>query len=258
MTKQVTSRLLTFFELTGLSFNLSRVFIGTNVLTKFRVDWPINVANIAPATGSHVFQQTVRLFELDREVIRTSILTWFHKDWTLNVTSSVLTKFYYSLIMKMNRHQAAIKNVLTKFHDDWTINVSSRVLTRIPPRPPGGFFFQPTGTIFNSKHALPLAALKTDTLPVGHFHEDWTKMTNVAPCGDHFLQQIITIFELIHDIILTKILTRFYYNHIWKTPPPPGGHVIKLSVTIFELVQDIIRTHVLTKIPEGFTINVAS
>ncbi|KAH3844584.1 hypothetical protein DPMN_086843 [Dreissena polymorpha] len=145
----------------------------------------------------------------------------------------------------MNRHQAAIKIVLTKYHDYWTINVSSRVLTK--------FYYS---HIKNTspppwKYALPLAALKTGTLPS-------INKTNVAPCGDHVLQQIITIFELIHDIILTKILTRFYYNHIWKTPPSPGGHVFKLSVTIFELVQDIIRTHVLTKIPEGFTINVAS
>ncbi|KAH3848971.1 hypothetical protein DPMN_091356 [Dreissena polymorpha] len=106
------------------------------------------------------------------------------------------------------------------------------------------------------------------------FHEDQT--INVAsrvltrlkmprPLAAIFFKQNVTIFELIQDIIetnlLTKVLTRFYYSHIWKTVPPPGGnfhddwakivtsrdrtlppggHVFQRTETIFELNQHII------------------
>ncbi|KAH3730074.1 hypothetical protein DPMN_056053 [Dreissena polymorpha] len=85
---------------------------------------------------------------------------------------------------------------------------------------------------------------------------------------------LAAIFELIQDIIgmnlLTKfhedrtvdvasrVLTSFYYSHIWKNAPPLGSHFFQANIIIFELIQDIIETNLLTKFHEDWTINVAS
>ncbi|KAH3890049.1 hypothetical protein DPMN_014117 [Dreissena polymorpha] len=121
------------------------------LLTKF--DWKINVASRvltrknAPPPGSHVFHPTGIIFEHIQDIIGMNLLTRFHEHRKVNVASRVLTRFYYSHIMKnappLESHffQANIiifeliqdifeTNLLTKCHEDWTKNVASRVLTR--------------------------------------------------------------------------------------------------------------------------------
>ncbi|KAH3895300.1 hypothetical protein DPMN_019461 [Dreissena polymorpha] len=77
------------------------------------------------------------------------------------------------------------------FHEDWTKHLTSRVLTKKMP--------------------CPLAA-------INNFNH---KVKNVPLPGGHIFQQTRTIFEIIHDIIstivLTKVLTR-------KKVPSPGSH----------------------------------
>ena len=48
------------------------------------------------------------------------------------------------------------------------------------------------------------------------------------------------------------------YSNIRKNAPPPGSHVFQPIVTIFELIQDIIETYILAKFYEDWNINVAS
>ncbi|KAH3790668.1 hypothetical protein DPMN_168873 [Dreissena polymorpha] len=43
-----------------------------------------------------------------------------------------------------------------------------------------------------------------------------------------------------------------------KNAPPPGSNVFQPIVTIFELIQDIIETYILAKFYEDWNINVAS
>ncbi|KAH3821530.1 hypothetical protein DPMN_123294 [Dreissena polymorpha] len=204
------------------SFNLWQNFIGTNVLTKFHEDWPINVDNSVNKTTAPP-------------------PPLFHKDWIINVTSRVLTRkkchaplrpyiissniltkktapphgghVFHSTGTIFELVQDIIgTHVLTKFHEDWTKNVTSRVLTRKTATPSWRPYI--IGT-----HVLT------------KFHEDRT--INVT----------------------SRVLTRFA---IYKTATPPGGHVFQSTGTIFKLVQDIIGTHVLSKFHEDWTINVAS
>ncbi|KAH3774512.1 hypothetical protein DPMN_175894 [Dreissena polymorpha] len=58
--------------------------------------------------------------------------------------------------------------------------------------------------------------------------------------------------------VASRVLTRFYYSHIWINAPPPGSHVFQPTVIIFELVQDIIEMNLLTTFHEDRTVNVAS
>ncbi|KAH3709243.1 hypothetical protein DPMN_068705 [Dreissena polymorpha] len=80
--------------------------------------------------------------------------------------------------------------------------------------------------------------------------------------------------------VASRVLTRFYYSHIWKNAPPPGdyfhedwtinvasrvknapthdSHVFQANVTVLKLIQDIIGTNLLTKFHEDQKINVAS
>ncbi|KAH3805035.1 hypothetical protein DPMN_133329 [Dreissena polymorpha] len=59
-----------------------------------------------------------------------------------------------------------------------------------------------------------------------------------------FFPPILTIFELVHEINKTNILT----NLVRKTAPPPGGHVFQPTRTIFELKKrHIIYTNILAK-----------
>ncbi|KAH3778021.1 hypothetical protein DPMN_179474 [Dreissena polymorpha] len=117
-------------------FKLIQDIIETNLLTKFHEDWTINVASRdkCPAPGGNVFKATKTIFELIQDIIGTNLLTKFHDDRKKNVASRVLTRFYYSHIMKNARppwwpYIIGI-NLLTEFHEDRTINVVSRVLTR--------------------------------------------------------------------------------------------------------------------------------
>ncbi|KAH3773529.1 hypothetical protein DPMN_118803 [Dreissena polymorpha] len=62
------------------------------------------------------------------------------------------------------------------------------------------------------------------------------------PPKSHIFPPILTIFELVHEINKTNILT----NLVRKTAPPPGGHVFQPTRTIFELKKrHIIYTNIL-------------
>ncbi|KAH3723484.1 hypothetical protein DPMN_049272 [Dreissena polymorpha] len=163
-------------------FNVWQNFIGTNVLTKFNEDWPINVANIDNCSppGGH-----------------------FHKDRIINVTSRVLTR----------------KNSTPPcghFHEHWTTNVTSRVLTRKTALSDGGHIFYATETIFLlgqdiiGTHVLTkVLTRKTATPPGGHthvltkFHEDWTINVNVDDVRrtTHDGQKAITIAHHEHVVL---------------------------------------------------------
>ncbi|KAH3853108.1 hypothetical protein DPMN_095631 [Dreissena polymorpha] len=254
------------FKATITIFKLIQDIIGTNLLTKFYDDRKINVTSRPRPRGDHVYQPTGIIFELVQDIIGMILLTEFHEDRTINVASKVLTRFYYSLIQPFKEKCPAPwrpyiigTNLLTKFHDDRKINVTSRVLTRknAPPLvltrinapPPGGHVFKPTGIIFELVQDIIGMNLLTKK--------------NAPPLGSHVFQAKVTIFEHIQDIIGTnllskfhedwkintasRVLTRFYYSHIWKNAPPPGGHVFQPTSIIFELVQDIIGMNLLTK-----------
>ncbi|KAH3821401.1 hypothetical protein DPMN_123165 [Dreissena polymorpha] len=244
--------------------NLWQNFIGTNVLTKFHEDWPINVANIdncLPPPGGHVFQQTITIFKLTQAIVRTNVQIKFHKDWIINVTSRVLTRkkchapLRPCFLTDLN-HFFNLAQILLH----WTTNVTSRVLTRKTAPPHGGHVFHSTGTIFQ----LVQDIIGTHVLT--QFHEDWTKnvtsrvltrKTATPPWRPYIIgTHVLTKFHEDRTINVTsRVLTRFA---IYKTATPPGGHVFQSTGTIFKLVQDIIGTHVLSKFHEDWTINVAS
>ncbi|KAH3887017.1 hypothetical protein DPMN_011030 [Dreissena polymorpha] len=269
------------------NFNLWQNFIGTNVLTKFHEDWPINVANIDNCSppGGHFHKDWI--INVTSRVLTRKHATppcgHFNDHWTTNVTSRVLTRktapphgghvFHSTGTIFILVQDIIGTHVLTKFHEDWTKNVTSRVLTRKTATPPGGHVFQPTGTIFK----LVQDIIGTHVLT--KFHEDWTKNVTsrvltrktATPHGGHVFQPTGTIFELVQDIIRTHVLTKFHEDRtinvtsrvltrfaIYKTATPPGCHVFQSTGTIFELVQDIIGTQVLSKFHEDWTINVAS
>ncbi|KAH3736204.1 hypothetical protein DPMN_042767 [Dreissena polymorpha] len=189
-----------------------------------------------PAPGGHVFQATGTIFELvpDTCFIGTNLLTKFHDDQTMNVASRVLTRknapppwrpCFPPIGTIFELIQDIIgTNSLTKLHDDPTINVASRVL---------------------------ISHIKKNAPP-----PPWT-------FGGHVFKATETIFELIQDIIGTKLLTKFHEDLKINVAsrekcPAPGGHVFQLTGIIFELVQDIIGINLLTKFHEDGTINVAS
>ncbi|KAH3868799.1 hypothetical protein DPMN_031952 [Dreissena polymorpha] len=62
--------------------------------------------------------------------------------------------------------------------------------------------------------------------------------------------------ELMSDIIGTNIVTKIIEDR--KNAPPPSSYVFQPIVTIFELIQDIIETYILAKFYEDWNINVAS
>ncbi|KAH3883564.1 hypothetical protein DPMN_007524 [Dreissena polymorpha] len=146
------------------------------------------------------------------------------------------------------------------------------------PRPRGCHVFQPTGIILE---------LLQDIIGINllnEFHEDQTinvasrvleinvasrvlTRKNAPPPGGHVFKETKTILELIQDIILTNLLTKFHEDRkinvasrvlTRKNAPPPGGHVFQPTGIIFELVQDIIGMNHLTKFHEDQAINVAS
>ncbi|KAH3747507.1 hypothetical protein DPMN_181934 [Dreissena polymorpha] len=79
---------------------------------------------------------------------------------------------------------------------------------------------------------------------------------NAPPTGGHVFQATGTTFELVQNIIVTNLLTKFHDDR--KMPRPLGGHVFPPTGTIFELIQNIIGTNYLTKFHDDRTINVAS
>ncbi|KAH3876718.1 hypothetical protein DPMN_000567 [Dreissena polymorpha] len=141
-------------------------------------------------------------------------------------------------------------NLLTKFHDDRKINVTPRVLTKKNAPPP-------------------------------KFHEDRTinqYKENAPPLGSHVFEANVTIFELIHDINKTNLLTIFHedwtkkyiigmnlltkFHEDWTINVASRVltrfHVFQAKFTIFKLIQDSIGTNLLTKFYKDRKINVAS
>ncbi|KAH3795969.1 hypothetical protein DPMN_149532 [Dreissena polymorpha] len=200
-----------------------------------------HITKNAPSPGGHVIQPTDTIFKFFQDIIGTNLLT------------KVVTRFYYNIIE-------------TKFHENRKINVASRVLTRKNSPPP----------------------------VIKRFYN--SHITKNAPSpGGHVIQPTDTIFKFFQDIIgtnlLTKVVTRFYYNiietkfhenrkinvasrvltrknapppvikrfynsHITKNAPSPGGHVIQPTDTIFKVFQDIIGTNLLTKVVTRFYYNI--
>ncbi|KAH3709534.1 hypothetical protein DPMN_068997 [Dreissena polymorpha] len=90
-----------------------------------------------------------------------------------------------------------------------------------------------------------------------------------TPCG-HVFQQTRNIFELIQDIIISNVLSKFHDDwtihvtvRVYKKPykeecPASAGHVFQPTGTIFKHVQDIIETNLLKKIHDDRTLNMAS
>ncbi|KAH3819566.1 hypothetical protein DPMN_121305 [Dreissena polymorpha] len=133
-------------------------------------------------------------------------------------------------------------NVLTMFHDDWTLN-------RKNSPPPGGHVFQPTNII------------GTNLLTMLHIirQQMWTLEKNAPPPGSEVFQATPTIFELVHDIIGTILLTKFHDDRTInvatrvltrKNALQADGHVFWPTRTIFKHVHDIIDTYLLNKFQE--------
>ncbi|KAH3830221.1 hypothetical protein DPMN_103462 [Dreissena polymorpha] len=166
------------------------------------------------------------------------------------LTSFMLTKFYFSHIMKNAPPPDANTHVLTKFHEDLTINVASRVLTWKNAPPSGGHGFQPTVTVFD----LVQYIIRTKVLT--KFHEDRT--INV---GSTLLTRKMPAHWRPY-IIGTNVLTKFHEirTKLWPLEKMPRtlSVVFQPTGTIFELAQNNIGTNVLTKFHEDRTINVAS
>ncbi|KAH3881910.1 hypothetical protein DPMN_005837 [Dreissena polymorpha] len=79
-------------------------------------------------------------------------------------------------------------NLLANSHDDQTIKLASRVLTRPYALLPGDHVFEPT--LYNKKCPAPWRPCFAT-----NFNNFWT--------------------NIIGTILLTKVLTRFYYSHMW-------------------------------------------
>ncbi|KAH3747462.1 hypothetical protein DPMN_181889 [Dreissena polymorpha] len=217
LTINAASRVLTshVFQATRTFFKLLQAFIGTNLLTKFHNDQTINVATrvltrkIAPPTWQPYF-------------IGTNLLTKFHHDQTINVATRV------KIAPPTWQPSFIGTNLLTKFHHDQTINVAARVLTRKNAPAPGIIIYRGTYWTKNVTSTVLTRNVLTK------FHEDWIKiilLKKTAPSpgghtfsidGNHFRMRPVHIMNTaLHTL---RVLTRFYYGHIWKTAPPPGGH----------------------------------
>ncbi|KAH3716924.1 hypothetical protein DPMN_059658 [Dreissena polymorpha] len=131
----------------------------------------------------------------------------------------------------------------------------------MPPPPPGGHVFQPTGTIFN----FIKDTIGTNLLT--KLHEDRTinvasrgitshKRINALSPGGHVFQATETIFVSGQDFMGKNLLTKFHddrtINENYLAPWRP------CFSTIFELFLDIIGTNLLAKFHKDRTINVAS
>ncbi|KAH3795513.1 hypothetical protein DPMN_149068 [Dreissena polymorpha] len=218
------------FKATKTILELIQDIIGTNLLTKFHEYHKINVTSRvltrrnAPPPGGHI-----------------------NEDWTINVVPIALKRFYYSHIKPYKEKSPPLgshvfqanatifeliqdiieTNVLTKLHDDWTINVASRVLTshiwkNAPPSV--GHVFKATETIFELTRDIIGTHLLTK------FHEDRKINEKCNAPGGHVFQATGIILKIVQDItgmnlltmfhedrkinVTSRVLTRFYYNHI--------------------------------------------
>ncbi|KAH3699163.1 hypothetical protein DPMN_074117 [Dreissena polymorpha] len=185
------------FQPNGTIFKLIQDIIGKNLLTKFYDDCTINVTSRvltrkhAPPPGSHVFQPTGTIFELAQDIIGTNLLT------------IVLTKFYYSHIMK-NAPPTSDQtiNVASRMLKRSEINVAARALTRKNSCP-----------IEAIKNALPNDIIGTNLET--KFHEDWSinekcpsHWKNAPPTGGHVFQPTGTTFKIVQDFIGTNLLAK--------------------------------------------------
>ncbi|KAH3809724.1 hypothetical protein DPMN_138100 [Dreissena polymorpha] len=155
-------------------------------------------------------QTMVTIFKLSPGIIRTNVLIKCHEYWAKYMTSRVL--------IRKNARRLAAKYL--------TINVTYR---KKNAQPPGGSCFQGTG---------PNLELSSDIIR--------NKMKNALPSGgqNHVFQQTGAIYEIIHDIISTYVLTKFHEDLIInmtsrvlkrKKAPSPGGHVFQPTGTFFKI-----------------------
>ncbi|KAH3789713.1 hypothetical protein DPMN_167900 [Dreissena polymorpha] len=157
-------------QLPGMFQPTIQDIMGTNLLTNFHEDRPINAATRqynekrpptgshdkcsnpvssrvltrknAPPPGGHVFQPTGTIFELIQDIIGINLLIKFNEDWKINVGYRVFTRFYNT----------------------------SHICKNAPP--PGGHVFEPTRII------LQLVQDIIGTNLLTKFHEDLKR--NVA------------------------------------------------------------------------------
>ncbi|KAH3853416.1 hypothetical protein DPMN_095939 [Dreissena polymorpha] len=213
----------------------------------------------------YIFDPAQPNFELGRYFIGTKLLIKFHEDRTRNQMFTDGRTDRHTT----DKDRSKKAHLSNQFQLDRKINVPS--IKKCPA--PGSHVFQPTVIIFELFQDIIGMNLLTK------FHEDRT--VNVAsrvltrlyyshirkiapPLGSHVFQAIIIIFELIQDIIVTNILTKFHEDLTTinvasrEKCPAPGDHVCKATKTIFELIQDIIGKNLLTKFHDDRKINVAS
>ncbi|KAH3746446.1 hypothetical protein DPMN_180854 [Dreissena polymorpha] len=173
--------------------------IGTNLLTKFHHCVNTFFGTLSSEnhlvdghTDGHTYGRT------DRQSGHVWLRLKFHDDRTINVASRKMPSPLGShvfpptgTIFKVIEDMIGT-NSLTKFHDDRTINVASRVLIRKNAPPPHDIIGTNPLTMENAPP--PGCHLVQDIIRMNHltkFHEDRT--INVAP----------------------RVLTRFYYSHIY-------------------------------------------
>ncbi|KAH3882863.1 hypothetical protein DPMN_006809 [Dreissena polymorpha] len=240
-TMNVVSEILTRFL--GKPYIATYDIIKTNLLTMFHEDRtkirPLQ--KNAPSPGCHVFQQTRTILKLIQDSIRTHVLTNVNKE---NAPPPGGHVFQTTLIIFRHVQDIIGTNLLTKFHDDRTISVASRVLTRKNDPPP---------LRWRRKNLLT------------KFHAG---ILNAPFRGAHFFQPTRTIFELVQNLIGTKLLIKFHDDRTkklllekkscWPCFSTNQNHFQLIQEIIgTELIQDIIGTN-LTKFNEDWTINVAS
>ncbi|KAH3690227.1 hypothetical protein DPMN_194989 [Dreissena polymorpha] len=234
------------------SVNLSRYFLGTNVLTKKNAPQPAAMKNA----------------QTPRALITTALPNEFHKDLTTNVTSRVLTRKQdvniferTQTIFKLSR-DIITTNVLTKCHEDWNKNVTSKKNTL----PPAGHVFQQTRRQTGQKQYTLTSRVLTRFYKI-HIRK------NATPPEGHVFQPTGTIFKLFQDIIGTHSVNNVHVEDIFKRSRAfiRANILTKfhkdwtINVTSREITRknarppdDIIRTNLLTKFHEDWTMNVTS
>ncbi|KAH3824552.1 hypothetical protein DPMN_126389 [Dreissena polymorpha] len=181
-------------------FKLNHHIQETNVLIEFHEDWTKNVpsrlltffslytySENCPSPGGYVFQMIMTIFQLVRDIHKTNANSVTSRVFTKNVTSRAFTCLHYIHIEKtappLGGHVFFtdldhFQTRLTKFHEDWANIMTFRVFTKFlyshiwkTAPPPGGH----TSTVFTS-FELGQGTIGTNVLT--KFHEDWSR--NVA------------------------------------------------------------------------------
>ncbi|KAH3693068.1 hypothetical protein DPMN_193405 [Dreissena polymorpha] len=184
------------------------------------------------------------IIKISPDNIKTNVLTKCHKDWAKCMSTRVVRVWWSfgtgdGLVVSSKRKNAlpllARKNALPPLvamffnrRETFGNSAQTSLLTR-KNAPPTTILEQMKLT---RKNAPPpwRPCISTDRT---QFHEDWTKhltsRKNALPPGGHM-----------------------------KNAPPPGGHIFQQTRTIFEIIHNIISTIVLTKFHEDLTINMTS